>query len=118
MNQQGYADLKAQVKAHWEAETCGTRYGTSAERKAYFDEISEARYRLEPYIEPFADFLRARGQTILEIGVVAVADFQNGCCYAQHATGIDLTELAIALTTERLQVNGVPGERYTLRTGD
>ena len=110
--------LKADVKAHWEQETCGTRYGNAADRRAYFDEISEARYRLEPYIAPFADFPSAFGQSILEIGVGAGADFENWCRFSAHATGVDLTEGAIALTSERLELGGVPRERYDLRVAD
>jgi ubiquinone/menaquinone biosynthesis C-methylase UbiE len=110
--------LKFKVKEHWEAETCGTRYGTATERRLFFDEISAARYGLEPYIEPFADFRSAGGKTVLEIGVGAGADFQNWCDHASHATGVDLTDAAIALTRERLELNLVPPEKYTLLTAD
>jgi ubiquinone/menaquinone biosynthesis C-methylase UbiE len=110
--------LKAAVKEHWEDETCGTRYGSASDRKVYFDEISAARYDLEPYIPPFADFKSAEGKAVLEIGVGAGADFQNWCGYARHATGVDLTENAIALTRERLELNSIPPERYTLQTAD
>lgn len=110
--------LKSKVKAHWEAETCGTRYSQSPDRKAFFDEISNARYQLEPYILPFADFPCATGKMILEIGVGAGADFANWCKYAAHVTGVDLTDAAIALTGERLALNAVPPEKYALRTAD
>ena len=110
--------LKGRVKEHWEREPCGTRYGTEANRKLFYDEISSARYKLEPVIPVFADFPAAAGKTILEIGVGAGSDFQNWCGHARHATGVDLTEKAIALTEERLSVNGFPTERYTLRTAD
>lgn len=110
--------LKVQVKDHWERETCGTRYGENQDRKTYFDQIATARYELEPYIPGFADFPSGRGRSILEIGVGAGSDFANWCAHADHATGIDLTERAIALTTERLQLNGVDPSRYTLRTTD
>jgi SAM-dependent methyltransferase len=110
--------LKSQVKEHWENETCGTRYGTETDRRQYFDEISAVRYSLEPYILPFADFPGARGKTVLEIGVGAGADFQNWCTHAAHATGVDLTERAIALTSERLRLQHIPPEKYSLRTAD
>jgi SAM-dependent methyltransferase len=110
--------LKSKVKDHWEKETCGTRYGTETDRTRYFDEISAVRYELEPYILPFADFQSAKGKTVLEIGVGAGADFQNWCTYAQHASGVDLTERAIALTTERLGLNDIPPQSYSLRTAD
>lgn len=112
------AELKSLVKAHWENETCGVRYSHAENRKLYFQEISENRYSLEPYIQPFAAFAQAKDRTVLEIGVGAGADFQNWCTYAAHATGIDLTEAAIALTQERLQLNGVPQQSYTLKVSD
>ena len=112
------AALKTEVKGHWEKETCGTRYSDEADRKSYFDEISASRYELEPYIPSFADFQSANGKTVLEIGVGAGADFQNWCEHAAHATGIDLTERAISLTGERLSLNSVAPEKYTLLATD
>lgn len=112
------ATLKGRVKAHWEHEACGTRYGSDADRKLFFEQISEARYGLEPYIQGFANFPAATDKTILEIGVGAGADFQNWCRYARHATGVDLTEKAIELTGERLELSSVPRQRYALQTAD
>lgn len=112
------AALKAQVKDHWEDETCGIRYGIEADRGRFFKEISATRYRLEPYIPEFADFQSATGKKILEIGVGAGADFLNWCSFAAHATGVDLTDKAISLTEERLHLNSVPTEKYTLLTND
>ena len=111
-------DLKGSVKEHWERETCGTWYAEASDRSRYFAEVSEARYRLEPYIRSFADFPSATGKRVLEIGVGAGADFEQWCEYASHATGIDLTEAAIRLTCERMALRGVSPERYTLRSGD
>ena len=110
--------LKERVKEHWEREACGTRYGSEPDRKRFFDEISAARYRLEPYIPAFANFPSARGKAILEIGVGVGADFQNWCSHALHATGIDLTEKAVALTRERLELNSIPSERYVVQNAD
>jgi ubiquinone/menaquinone biosynthesis C-methylase UbiE len=112
------ATLKSRVKEHWEKEACGERYGEETDRKTFFETISKARYRLEPYIPQFADFSSAGGKTVLEIGVGAGADFQNWCSHALHATGVDLTEKAIALTRERLKINSILPERFSLRTAD
>ncbi len=111
--------LKSRVKEHWEDEACGIRYGEeNGDRSRYFRQISEARYALEPYIPPFADFKEAKGKRVLEIGVGAGADFQNWCRYAAHVVGVDLTEAAIDLTRERLSLNSVPPDTYSLRTAD
>lgn len=110
--------LKARVKGHWEAETCGIRYGDGEDRVSFFDEISRARYELEPYIPPFASFSDADGKSVLEIGVGAGSDFEQWCHHARHATGVDLTDAAIALTSERLGLRGMPEDRYTLLRAD
>ncbi|PWB95154.1 class I SAM-dependent methyltransferase [Methylosinus sporium] len=111
-------ELKARVRDHWELETCGTRYGEDHDRLAWFREIAENRIRLEPYILDFARFPEADGRQILEIGVGAGTDFEQWCRYAAHATGVDLTEAAIALTAEHLRLEGISESRFTLRTAD
>lgn len=110
--------LKTQVREHWEAETCGTRYGDGADRLAWFREIARSRYELEPYIPAFAGFPQAKGKTVLEIGVGAGSDFLEWCRNANHATGVDLTEAGIGLTRERLTLEGVAESRFSLRTAD
>jgi len=110
--------LKEEVRNHWEKETCGTRYGSAENRRLYFDEMSAARYTLEPYIQAFADFPAGTGRSVLEIGVGAGADFLNWCIHAEHATGVDLTQAAIDLTRERLILNSVPPSGYSLLVAD
>jgi ubiquinone/menaquinone biosynthesis C-methylase UbiE len=110
--------LKPQVKEHWEQETCGTRYGDAQDRRTYFSQITTARYELEPYLPAFAGFSEAGGKRVLEIGVGAGSDFQNWCAHALHVTGVDLTEGAINLTRERLELNSISPSQYSLRTAD
>lgn len=110
--------LKARVKEHWEQEACGTRYADDVDRDRYFDDISTARYRLEPYIPAFADFPSAAGKAVLEIGVGAGADFENWCKHAQLTEGVDLTDAAIALTRERLVRRQVDPDRCGLQVSD
>lgn len=103
------SELKKSVKAHWEDETCGTRYG---------DEIEKARYELEPFILGFADFCGAKGKKVLEIGVGAGVDFYNWIAAGAHATGVDLTDAAIKITHERLEKKKINSEKYKLLTAD
>jgi ubiquinone/menaquinone biosynthesis C-methylase UbiE len=111
-------DLKSLVREHWEEETCGTRYGTSGDRRAWFREIAASRYALEPDMAAFARFPEARGKRVREIEVGAGLDFLEWCRHAEHASGVDLTESSIALTRERLELEGIAPYRYTVRTSD
>lgn len=89
------------VRAFWEAEACGERYG---------DEQDRVRYQLEPMIEPFARFESAAGRRVLEIGVGMGADFLRWARAGAVATGVDLTERAVTLTRERLESAGLAAE--------
>lgn len=102
-------NLKIAVAAHWEAETCGVRYG---------DEIEKLRYELEPYIPKFADFGSAKEKRLLEIGVGAGVDFLNWIRAGAHATGVDLTNAAIKITKNRLNENKIPEHTYSLASAD
>ncbi len=114
----GTAVLKDRVKAHWEDEPCGTRFGESDDRLEFFDGISRQRYAVEPYIAGFAEFEKATGKKVLEIGVGAGSDFENWVRNGAIATGVDLTAAAIALTKERLLLKGYGEDLFTLGTAD
>ena len=110
-------DLKQAVKSHWEEETCGTRYGAAASREQWLTEIEKTRYEIEPYVPEFADFKSGHGKKVLEIGVGAGSDFCNWLKHGAIATGIDLTEAAIKLTSERIKSCGFH-QPHELRTAD
>ena len=100
-------ELKESVRAHWERTPCGTRDIPPEERKAFFDELERERYSLEPYIKEFARFSQGAGQRLLEVGVGAGTDFVNWVRNGAIATGVDLTEAGVALTKERLALEGL-----------
>ena len=110
---------KESVKQHWEQEVCGTRYGESYNnRKIYFQEISDQRYRLENYIIDFAQFSEWRGKKTLEIGLGTGSDFYNWIINGAKATGFDLTKSSVKITRERLIVNDIKPETYSLSIAD
>lgn len=84
---------KAAVAAFWEAGACGERYGEHQDR---------LRYELEPEVAQFADFPSAAGMRVLEIGVGMGADFVRWLRAGAVATGVDLTERAVAITSRRV----------------
>lgn len=89
--------MKDDVRAFWEAEACGERYR---------DEQEQLRYELEPEILDFAAFAGASGLDVLEIGVGMGADFLRWLRAGARATGIDLTERAVALAGQWARAEG------------
>lgn len=115
MIQSANLPLKDAVRAHWEAQPCGTRDIAADDRRRFFAEIEQERYAWEPYIPGFARFERGTGKRVLEIGVGAGSDFINWVRSGAQATGIDLTESGVALTRERLALEGLEAD---VRRGD
>lgn len=96
--------LKSAVADFWNAEPCGTRYlGVLNDFDAHADE----RYRLEPYIDGFAQFSSAAGLRVLEIGVGMGADYARWLQAGAHATGVDLSTESLACTAERCERAGL-----------
>ncbi|MGA8220681.1 MAG: class I SAM-dependent methyltransferase [Candidatus Acidiferrales bacterium] len=105
-------ELKQRVKAYWELEVCGSRYGPAGtqDRRSYFEELDRARYELEPEVIEFAQFGEARGKKVLEVGLGAGADFARWVRAGAQACGRDLTEASVNLVRERLELEGLPAD--------
>lgn len=102
---------KEAVRAHWEADPCGSRLAAAEPgSRAFFEQVEAERYRLEPFIPSFAEFERWRGKRVLEIGVGLGTDFVRFARAGALVTGIDLTEAAAALVRRRLELEGLEGD--------
>jgi ubiquinone/menaquinone biosynthesis C-methylase UbiE len=102
---------KDAVRAHWEADPCGSRLaGAEPGSREFFDQVEAERYRLEPFIPTFAEFDRWRGKRVLEVGVGLGTDFVRFARAGALATGIDLTEAAASLVRTRLELEGFNAE--------
>jgi SAM-dependent methyltransferase len=98
------------VKTFWNANPCQSRLSQEAERRRYFEEISQKRFQgREWHIPIIARFDSFRGKDVVEIGCGVGTDgiefARNGANYV----GVDLTPKSVELTRERFQVFGVPG---------
>jgi SAM-dependent methyltransferase len=89
---------KAEVRAFWDAEACGERYGAEHDR---------LRYELEPEILAFADFASAAGLRVLEVGVGMGADLVRWARAGARVTGVDLTDRAVGIARRRLADEGL-----------
>jgi SAM-dependent methyltransferase len=108
------AEKKA-VQEFWERAACGEElYLLDAGRRGYLEQ-ARRRYELEPYIEQFAAFKSAKGQSVLEIGIGLGADHQRFAEAGAVLSGIDLTERSVEHARRRL---GLFGFASVLSRGD
>ncbi len=89
---------KDDVRRFWNRASSGEIYG---------DQQDRMRYDLEPEIVPFADFQSASGRRLLEIGLGMGSDFIRFTRAGAIASGIDLTERALEITSRRLTAEGL-----------
>jgi SAM-dependent methyltransferase len=103
--------IKEEVRSFWEEDPCGAERASAHEgTPEFFAQVAAARDKLEPFIADYADFASARGQSVLEIGVGVGSDFVRWARAGADATGVDLTEHAIALVRRRLELEGLTAD--------
>src|ERR1035438_2335977 len=106
---EGGSMLKDQVKAFWHRQSCDTDQAQSEKfTREYFEQIEQWRYRDQPFIHSFAQFTRYHGKRVLEVGFGAGTDFIQWLRAGAVASGIDLTEEALANVRHRIQLYGLP----------
>ena len=96
------------VQAYWEARPCNLRHSVKPlGSRAYFDEVEERKYLVEPHIPAFADFPRWNGKRVLEIGCGIGTDTINFARAGARVTAVDLSENSLALARKRSAIFGV-----------
>jgi ubiquinone/menaquinone biosynthesis C-methylase UbiE len=99
------------VKSYWEKEACGTQEFITGKldelSPAWFRQIEEHRYEVEPFIHSVAQFTRHSGKSILEVGVGAGTDHLQWAKAGAKCYGVDLTAKAIKTTQAHLSIYGL-----------
>lgn len=99
----------------WNAAACGEAQFLPEPTVEGFRKQAEERYRLEPYIVPFADFPRWKDRDVLEIGLGLGADHERFAAAGARLSGVDLTERAVDMTRRRLKLSNLSSD---LQVGD
>ncbi|MGI4850779.1 MAG: class I SAM-dependent methyltransferase [Janthinobacterium lividum] len=94
--------LKNQVYDFWNEAACGEKLYLENLDSDSFKKQANIRYQLEPYILTFAEFDKATGKNVLEIGLGLGADHQQFAEAGANLYGIDITDRAVFMTRERL----------------
>jgi len=98
---------KRVVQEFWEQASCGEDLYLDAMTADGYRTQAAHRYRLEPFIESFADFSSAQGKRVLEIGVGLGADHQRFGESGAILSGVDLTARAVEHVRRRFQLFGL-----------
>ena len=109
----------AEVKNFWNDESCGERNAEGDQDREYYLSETIIRYKLEPYIEAFADFPSYTDQHVLEVGVGMGSDHSQ---IAKHRpkklVGVDLTERAVEHTQKRFDALNLETELHVANAED
>jgi len=110
------AQLKERVRAFWQEHPCGTKFAdASPGSRRFYELVEEHRYQKEWHIPAAADFSKAHGKKVLEIGCGLGTDGAQFALAGADYTGIDLTDAAVDLARRRFDLFNLPG---AFRTAD
>lgn len=99
-----------EVMHFWDTRPCNIRHSPAeVGTRAYFDEVEQRKYFVEPHIPRFAEFEKWRGKRVLEIGCGIGTDAVNFARAGADYTGIDLSAASLDLARRRFAVYGLRG---------
>src|SRR3954454_1569512 len=100
----------ADVRNYWDSRPCNIRHSQKPiGTRGYFDEVEARKYFVEPHIPGFAQFERWHGKRVLEIGCGLGTDAVNFVRAGADYTGVELSEVSLALARRRFEIFGLPG---------
>lgn len=96
------------VREFWNRRPCNLRHSPEpVGTRAYFEQVRDRKYKVEPHVPAFADFSRWAGKRVLEIGCGIGTDTVSFASAGAHVTAVDLSEKSIALARQRVEVYGL-----------
>src|SRR5262245_721810 len=99
-----------EVLSYWNRRPCNIRHSTrDVGSREYFDEVEARKYFVEPHIPVFAQFPRWADKQVLEIGCGLGTDAVNFSRHGAAYTGVELSDVSLALARKRFEVFGLPG---------
>lgn len=105
------SDAKQAVREFWNEASCGEIYAVGDDFRTRLDAQARERYRLEPYLEAFAQFNDVQGEDVLEVGVGMGADHVRlASAEPRSIAGVDLTPRAVQWTSDRMAAYGLSAD--------
>jgi len=104
------ADIGVKTREFWSSYQPGFRFARSAVgTRAFFDEVVQYRYSLEPHIPEVVRFDRWSGCDVLEAGCGIGTDGARLAAAGAHYTGLDFSPTALGLAIRRFELDDLPG---------
>jgi ubiquinone/menaquinone biosynthesis C-methylase UbiE len=98
------------VRAYWDNQPCNLKHSKSPIGSlAYFNEVEEKKYFVEPHIPKFAEFENYAGKHVLEIGCGIGTDAVNFARAGAKYTGVELSNRSLQITKDRFTKFGLTG---------
>jgi ubiquinone/menaquinone biosynthesis C-methylase UbiE len=98
------------VKEYWNTSPCQSTLSRELDRRSYFEEITERRFRgREWHVPMIAHFETFAGKDVLEIGCGIGTDGFEFAKSGARYVGVDLTPNSVAVARERFAVFNVQG---------
>ena len=98
------------VQEYWNRRPCNIRHSRQEiGTKAYFDEVEERKYFVEPHIPGFAQFERWKGKRVLEVGCGIGTDAVNFARAGADYTAVELSDTSLELARKRFALFGLSG---------
>lgn len=102
------------VLSYWNQRPCNIRHSSrDVGSREYFDEVEARKYFVEPHIPEFAQFPRWSGKRVLEIGCGIGTDAVNFARHGATYTGVDLSDVSLALAQRRFEAFGLTGSLFS-----
>ncbi|PKO17164.1 hypothetical protein CVU37_09725 [candidate division BRC1 bacterium HGW-BRC1-1] len=95
------------VATFWSTHPCNSALSSEADRRDYFLDIEQQRYKAEPHIPSVARFDEFSDRDVLEIGCGVATDGRRFAACAANYVGINLDEGSTALAREAFAVFGL-----------
>ncbi len=102
----GFANTPLQsVRDYWNRRPCNLRHSPQpVGTLAYFREVGQRKYFVEPHIPAFAQFEKWAGKQVLEIGCGLGTDTVSFAKAGAHVTAIDLSDQSLKLAQQRIDL--------------
>jgi len=98
----------SEVREYWDARPCNIRHSPEpVGTRAYFDQVEDRKYRVEPHIPGFAEFSRWSAKRVLEVGCGIGTDTINFARAGARVTAVDLSSNSLQVAKQRAELFGL-----------